>query len=96
MDKELFDDLKASIKEAGRIMKGEFAASRCFVASGTDVKALRETSGLSQTDFAHLIRVSVKTLQNWEQNRRRPTGPAAALIRVFERAPQETLRVLQG
>lgn len=95
MDKDLFDDLKASIKEAGQIMKGD-ASSRRFVVTGPDVKALRETSGLSQAEFAHLIRVSVKTLQNWEQSRRRPTGPAAALIRVLERAPQETLRALQG
>lgn len=96
MDKELFDDLQASIKEAGRIMKGEAAASRRFVVTGPDVKSLREHSGLSQVEFAHLIRVSVKTLQNWEQSRRRPTGPAAALIRVIERAPQETLRALRG
>lgn len=96
MNKELFDDLKASIKEAGRIMKGELSASRRFTVSGPDVKALRKTSGLSQTDFAHPIRVSVKTLQNWEQSRRHPTGPAAALIRVFERAPQETILALRG
>ena len=96
MDKELFEDLQASIKEAGRIMKGEAAASRYFVVTGPDVKALREKSGLSQVEFAHLIRVSVKTLQNWEQNRRCPTGPAAALIKVIERAPQEALRALQG
>lgn len=96
MDRELFDDLKASIKEAGRIMKGEASASRRYVVSGPDVKALRKTSGLSQVEFAHLIRVSIKTLQNWEQSRRRPTGPAAALIRVFECAPQETMQALRG
>ena len=96
MDKELFDDLTTSIKEAGRIMKDEAVASRRFVVTGPDVKALRENSGLSQVDFAHLMRVCVKTLQNWEQSGSRPTGPAAALLRVFERAPEETMRALQG
>lgn len=45
MDKELFDDLQASIKEAGSIMKGEAAASRRFVVTGPDVKSLRALRG---------------------------------------------------
>ena len=81
MDKDLFADLTASLKEAASIAKGQAFPSRSFKISGPDVKSVREQTGLSQSEFALLLRVSVKTLQNWEQNRRQPTGPAAALLK---------------
>ena len=46
------------------------------------VLAMRRTMGLSQSLFAKLAGVSVKTLQNWEQGRRQPSGPAAVLRAV--------------
>ena len=51
----------------------------------------REKIGLSQSEFAQLMRVSVKTLQNWEQNRRNPSGPAAALLKMVIAAPKTVL-----
>ncbi len=96
MDKDLFADLTASLKEAASIAKGQAFPSRSFKISGPDVKSVREQTGLSQSEFALLLRVSVKTLQNWEQNRRQPTGPAAALIRIFERAPDTAIQALQA
>ena len=53
-----------------------------------DVKAIRERTGMSQTQFAYLIGVKPKTLQNWEQKRVRPAGPARALLRIVEANPQ--------
>ena len=50
---------------------------------------------MSQAQFARLLNVSVKTLQNWEQARREPTGPAKALLRIVEREPAAALRALQ-
>lgn len=96
MDKELFDDLVCSLKEAGDIAKGIIPASRRFEAGPTDVKSLRKNLGLSQNDFARLMRVSVKTLQNWEQHRRTPTGPAAALLTVVSREPEAALKSLHS
>ena len=96
MDKSLFDDLTKSLKEAVSICKGEKQASRRFEVEQTDVKAVREQAGLSQREFARLIRVSVKTLQNWEQHRRQPTGPAAALLRIFSNAPDTVMKSLHG
>lgn len=96
MDKTLFEDLTQSLKEAKAIAKGEAPASRRFEAAPTDVKALREKIGLSQSEFAHMMHVSVKTLQNWEQHRRSPTGPAAALLKIVSVAPDLALKSLHG
>src|SRR5262245_27416947 len=65
-------------------------------ASAEQVVALRLRMRLSQADFARMLRVSLRTLQNWEQGRRSPTGPAAALLRVMDREPRAALRALHG
>ncbi len=94
MDKTLFDELRQSLREAGAIARGEAKPSRRFRVETPDVKAVREKIGLSQGDFARLIHVSVRTLQNWEQNRRNPTGPAVALLKIVSSAPDVALRSL--
>ncbi len=53
-----------------------------------DVRAVREKTGLSQSAFAALIGVSLRTLQDWEQGRRKPQGPARSLLRVADRHPE--------
>jgi DNA-binding transcriptional regulator YiaG len=58
------------------------------------VKSIRERLRLSQTEFARLMRVNIRTLQNWEQRRRRPTGPAAALLKIVADAPEAALKAL--
>jgi putative transcriptional regulator len=96
MDKALFDELVGSLKEAGAIAKGHTKASRRFEVAAPDARAVREQTGLSQGEFAKLMRVSVKTLQNWEQHRRNPTGPAAALLKIVSSAPEVALRSLHA
>src|SRR5438128_7487353 len=76
MKQRMFDQLLQSVKEGGAILRGEDKAARRSVVGSPEVRAIREKTSLSQTEFARLIGVSVKTLQNWEQDRRRPTGPA--------------------
>ena len=56
--------------------------------SGEDVVALRRFVGLTQVDFARAMGISVHTLRNWEQGRRRPEGPAIALLRIAARHPR--------
>jgi putative transcriptional regulator len=53
-----------------------------------DVKVIREQVGLSQSAFAALIGVSVRTLQDWEQGRRKPNGPARSLLRIAQKHPE--------
>jgi len=94
MDEELFAQLTQSMKEAVAIAKGETEPSRSFTVEPPDVKSVREKTGLSQSEFALMIGVKVKTLQNWEQRRRHPTGAAAALLTIFDRAPDIAIKVL--
>ena len=94
MDKKLFAELAESMTEAGEIARGEQAASREFRIGETDVRRIRQASGLSQAKFAKLIRVELGTLRNWEQGRRTPTGPAQVLLRAIERDPRAVLRAI--
>lgn len=59
-----------------------------------DIKDLRERFNLSQQQFAKLFCVSVKTLQQWEQGRRLPQGPAKVLLHVISKNPQAVLDTL--
>ncbi len=64
-----------------RLMRGDFR-------SGEDVAALRRFTGLTQTQFAQAMGISVHTLRNWEQGRRTPEGPAIGLLRIAARHPK--------
>lgn len=88
MKKSDFENLMASVREAGRIRRGEVKASRVTEFGPVDVKVIRRRLGKSQTEFARLIGVSVATLRNWEQGRRRPEGPARALLKVAATNPE--------
>ncbi len=94
MKKALFDDLVASIREAGQIHRGEKKASRTFVFEPDDVRQIREKLHKSESEFARMIGVSVSTLQNWEQGRRQPEGPARALLVVASKAPKVVAKAL--
>jgi putative transcriptional regulator len=52
------------------------------------VTAIRESTGLSQSQFAELIGVSIRTLQDWEQGRRAPSGAARTLLRIVAKNPR--------
>jgi putative transcriptional regulator len=76
-------DLGAELLESVRQMvagKGRVVMS--------PVISARKKSGLSQTEFAKLLGVSVRTLQEWEQGRRQPSGAAKTLIAIAERRPE--------
>jgi putative transcriptional regulator len=93
MRAELFEELMESARQAVAIRRGEMKPSRVFKFedADTDVAALRERFGLSQPRFAAMLGISVGTLRNWEQGRRRPEGPARVLLRVAARNPEAVL-----
>lgn len=91
MKDELFEELLESVREGGAILRGDEEPSRRFEIEEPDVAAVRERYGLSQRRFAAMLGISVRTLQNWEQGRRRPHGPARVLLRVAEEHPEAVL-----
>lgn len=70
-----------SAKLRARLIRGDLT-------SGEDIVALRRFVGLSQTEFARALEISVHTLRNWEQGRRTPDGPALALLKIAARHPR--------
>ncbi|MCC7116942.1 MAG: helix-turn-helix domain-containing protein [Anaerolineales bacterium] len=88
MKDELFDELIASIREGGKILRGKAKPSRTFKVAAPDVKKIRSNYKLSQNEFAALMGISVKTLRNWEQGRRAPEGAARVLLQVAAKHPK--------
>jgi putative transcriptional regulator len=88
MKKQDFENLVESVRQAGAIRRGEAEPSRVTQIAPMDVKAIRQRLKKSQSEFARMIGVSVSTLQNWEQGRRRPEGPARALLKVAAENPE--------
>lgn len=93
MDKEL-EQFQADLMESVRQMKAGKAARTTQVTLAPAAEA-RAKVGLSQSDFAQLLGVSVRTLQDWEQGRRSPSGAAKTLLQVAVKHP-EALRDLSA
>ncbi len=87
MNEELFAELLESVREGGAILRGEKEPARKFMIEAPNVKQIRQQYELSQREFAALLGVSIKTLQNWEQGRRTPHGAARVLLQVAARHP---------
>lgn len=94
MNTKDFDQLIESVKQAGRIRRGELKPSRRFEIDPIDVKAVREKLKKSPSEFALMIGVSLATLQNWESGRAKPEGPAQVLLKVIEQNPRSVIRAL--
>lgn len=89
-----FEKLVTSVRQAGRIHRGEMRPSRVTTLVAADVRKIRDGLGVTQEDFALMIGVSVATLRNWEQGRRVPDGPAQALLRVAAANPKAVVAAL--
>jgi len=89
-----FQNIVRSVKQAGRIKRGTLKASRITNFNPADVRAIRKRLEKSQSEFALMIGVSVSTLQNWEQGRRTPEGPAQALLKIAAVNPEAVAQAL--
>ena len=94
MKRENFEELIESVREAGRILRGEAKASREFSFTPEDVQSIRKKLKKSQDEFALMLGVSVATLRNWEQGRRHPHGPARALLKIAAENPKAVEKAL--
>lgn len=104
MEKDLFDDLMASVSEAGAILRGEREPARItrHEHAGNDnltnpnPSQIRMQLDLTREQFAYVIGVSKRTVEGWEQGRRKPSGPALALLRVAARHPESVLDTMRA
>ncbi len=95
MDEKVFADLVKSVRWMNRHKAGKTRAGRVTEVT-SDVRHVRDRAGLAQAEFARLIGVSVRTLQNWEQGHRKPTGAAAALLRAVSANPKAVIEALHS
>jgi putative transcriptional regulator len=94
MKKDLVDELKQSLREASLIKHGQLKPGRVFhVKPESNLVRVRGKLGLSQAKFAAILGISTDTLQNWEQGRRTPTGPARVLLKIATRHPEVLLEM---
>jgi putative transcriptional regulator len=97
MDKQHFDQLVKGVREMKRHMAGKTVrGSRTKSVDEPDVRAIRRAADISQSQFAKLIGINLRTLQNWEQRRTRPTGPARALLKIVASNPKSALEALHA
>jgi putative transcriptional regulator len=96
MKKDDFSKLVESIRQAGEIKKGSRKPIRMLKYNTPNIKDIRKRLQVSQVEFALMIGVSTSTLQNWEQGRREPEGPAKALLRVAEKNPEAVIKALHS
>jgi len=92
-----FESITAGLKEAIAYAEGKEtgAVVHRIELAAVDVAAIRARTGLSQAAFARSIGVAKGTLLNWEQGRRRPTGPAQVLLAIIARRPALVREVLE-
>jgi putative transcriptional regulator len=90
MDDKAFDELVQAVKEMGSYLRGEIDVepSRIHFVGEPDPREIRARLGMTQEEFAAALCISVKTLRNWEQGRRDPSGPAMRLLQIAEKHPE--------
>ena len=93
---QIFEDNGLVIDQMKKIHKGEMKPGRVFKFDPVSVKNIRKRLHVSQSKFAYMIGVNINTLQNWEQGRRRPEGPALVLLKIAEKDPTIILKALHS
>ena len=91
MDEGRFEQFMESVREMIAIERGEAEPARVTKFEEPDVVAIRANFDLTQEEFAALMGISVRTLQEWEQGRRAPRGPARSLLLVAKHNPAAVL-----
>ena len=91
-----FEELVAGVREGASILREETKPSRMFTMEAPNVKEIRSRFSMSQREFAKLLGISIKTLQNWEQGRRKPRGSSRVLLQVASRHPDIVWSVVKG
>ena len=87
-DRNIGMEIIDGIKEIKEHKEGKVQLKTTTLADPSPAQIIRKKLGLSQASFADLMGVSIRTIQDWEQGRRSPKGPAKSLLRVAEQHPE--------
>ena len=90
--RNLYNELREGLEE----IRDQPESLRRHTFLPPDVRKVRKVFGMSQSQMALFLNVSVRTLQNWEQGRRGPTGAAHTLLRVMQEEPAAVKRALHS
>ncbi|MGC8658029.1 MAG: helix-turn-helix domain-containing protein [Desulfomonilaceae bacterium] len=95
MDDERFERMMEGVKQGADILKGVCKPYREYKVSVQvpEVKNIRQKLNLSQSEFAEMLGISLRTLQNWEQKHRLPKGPARILLEIAASYPDQVRQV---
>lgn len=96
MDEKLFSELIEGIQEMKAVEEDRQKPYRVTKMEPSEVTRIRQNMKLSQAKFAALMGISVRTLQNWEQGYRSPTGSAKVLLRIAKKNPKAVLETVAG
>ena len=95
MKKKEFAQLLKGVRELGSALRGDKKVIiRTDRIDPDSVAVVRSRMKLSQGEFARMLGISVDTLQNWEQGRRKPSGAARVLLKVAARHPEVVLEAV--
>jgi putative transcriptional regulator len=95
MNEQDFNRLMEGVKQGAEYLKGLRSPSRAYKVTARipDVKNIREKLNVSQAEFAQMIGISVRTLQNWEQKRRVPDRSSVILLELAATYPKQVRKV---
>lgn len=91
---EVYKSIKQGLEEAVDYSNGKRAKARVYKPNHIDVKKIRREIGMSQTNFAASIGISVATLRHWERGDRYPQGPALVLLNLVAKEPKTVFEIL--
>ncbi len=92
-ERNIGQEILEGIQEIKKYKTGEGNLVTRKLTEPAPVEVIRSKLNLSQAAFAGLMGVSVRTVQDWEQGRRKPSGPAEALLRIAEQRPEVFLHI---
>lgn len=86
--RDIGQEILEGVREVTAFKKGEKGLRSYTLKEPAAPQVIRARLNLSQAAFAGLMGVSLRTVQDWEQGRRKPSGPAVALLRIAEQKPE--------
>lgn len=87
-ERNIGNEILEGLQEIRDFQKGKVKLKTTALSTPSEPSVIRSKLKLSQAAFAGLLGVSKRTLQEWEQGRRNPQGPAIALLRIAEQHPE--------